>query len=85
MKTLLAVLIAASTLAAVVPANAGIQSSNLPSFDGPAFGPADIKTFDGPAFGPHGSQTFDGPKFGPSDIRTFEGPAHSWQAGGNQR
>ena len=85
MKTLIALLIAASTIAAVAPANAGISSSNLATFDGPAFGPADVKTFDGPAFGPKDLQTFDGPKFGPSDVRSFEGPAQSWQAGGNQR
>ncbi len=85
MKTLIALLLAASTLAAVAPANAGISPNNLSTFDGPAFGPADIKGSDGPAFGPNDLRTFDGPKFGPSDIRTFDGPANSWQAGGNQR
>jgi hypothetical protein len=84
MKTLIALLIAASTLAAVAPANAGINSSNLPSFDGPAFGPADVKGFDGPAFGPSDLRTFDGPKFGPSDIRSFDGPALQWESA-NQR
>ncbi len=72
MKTLIALLVAASALAAVAPANATINSGNLPTFDGPAFGPKDLRTFDGPAFGP-------------SDIRTFDGPAYGWQSGGNQR
>jgi hypothetical protein len=85
MKTLLAILIAASALAAVAPANATINSGNPPTFDGPAFGPADVKGFDGPAFGPADIKGFDGPKFGPSDIRTFDGPAYGWQSGGNQR
>ncbi len=85
MKTLIALLIAASALAAVAPANASINSGNLPTFDGPAFGPADIKGFDGPAFGPKDLRTFDGPQFGPSDLRTFDGPAHSHMTGGNQR
>jgi hypothetical protein len=84
MKTLIAFLLAASTLAAVAPASAAINSGSLPTFDGPAFGPADLKTFDGPAFGPNDLRTFDGPKFGPSDIRSFDGPARQWESA-NQR
>jgi hypothetical protein len=85
MKTFIALLIAASTLAAVAPANAGINSLNLPSFDGPAFGPADVKGSDGPAFGPSDVRSFDGPAFGPSDVRTFDGPSHGPMETGNQR
>ena len=86
MKTLLAALLALSTVAAIAPANATISSKNLVTFDGPAFGPADVKGFDGPAFGPADVKGFDGPAFGPSDIRGFDGPAHDWtQSGGNQR
>ena len=66
MKTLLAALIALSTVASV--ANAG----QIPSFDGPAFGPKDVRSFDGPAFGP-------------SDVRSFEGPARGWYETANQR
>jgi hypothetical protein len=82
MKTLIALLIAASTLAAVAPANAGISSGNLPAFDGPAFGPAGS---DGPAFGPKDLRAFDGPAFGPSDVRTFDGPGHGPMESTNQR
>ena len=86
MKTLIAALVALSTVAAIAPANATISSKNLVTFDGPAFGPADIKGSDGPAFGPADIKGFDGPAFGPSDIRGFDGPAHDWtQSGGNQR
>ena len=86
MKTLIAALLALSTVAAIAPANATISSKNLVTFDGPAFGPADIKGSDGPAFGPADIKGFDGPAFGPSDIRGFDGPAHDWtQSGGNQR
>ena len=79
MKTLLAALLALSTVAAIAPANATISSKNLVTFDGPAFGPADIKGFDGPAFGPADIKGFDGPAFGPSDIRSFDGPAFGWK------
>ena len=85
MKTLLAALVAAATLAAVVPANATINSGNLVTFDGPAFGPSDVKGFDGPAFGPADVKGFDGPAFGPADIKSFDGPGHSWDESGNQR
>ena len=85
MKTVLAALLALSTLAAVVPANATVNSGNLTTFDGPAFGPADIKGTDGPAFGPADLKGFDGPAFGPSDVRGFDGPAHGWDESGNQR
>ena len=86
MKTLIAALVALSTVAAIAPANATISSKNLVTFDGPAFGPADVKGSDGPAFGPADIKGFDGPAFGPSDVRGFDGPAHDWtQSGGNQR
>ena len=86
MKTLIAALVALSTVVAIAPANATISSKNLVTFDGPAFGPADVKGFDGPAFGPADIKGFDGPAFGPSDIRGFDGPAHGMTMnGGNQR
>lgn len=86
MKTLIAALVALSTLAAVAPANAAFTSKDLVTFDGPAFGPADIKGFDGPAFGPRDLPEPNGPAFGPSDIRSFDGPARNWTIeGGNQR
>ena len=88
MKTLIAALIALTTVAAVAPASATISSPTLVTFDGPAFGPADIKGSDGPAFGPVRVPVrgFDGPAFGPSDIRSFDGPAHGMTMnGGNQR
>ena len=75
MKTLIAALLALSTVAAVAPANATVKSMNIPSFDGPAFGPADVKGTDGPAFGPADVRSFDGPGFGPADVRSFDGPA----------
>ena len=77
MKTLLAALVALSTLAAIAPANASVK--NIPSFDGPAFGPADVKGTDGPAFGPADIKGTEGPAFGPSDVRSFEGPAHGFK------
>lgn len=86
MKTLLAALLALSTVAAVVPANAAFTSKDLVTFDGPAFGPADIRGSDGPAFGPNDIKGPEGPAFGPSDIRSFEGPAHIGTVyGGNER
>ena len=86
MKTLIAALLALSTVAALAPANATISSKSLVTFDGPAFGPADIKGSDGPAFGPADLKGFDGPAFGPSDVRGFDGPAHGMTMnGGNQR
>ena len=68
MKTLLAALLALSTVAAIAPANATISSKTLVTFDGPAFGPADVKGTDGPAFGPSDIRSFDGPAFGWKDI-----------------
>ncbi len=80
MKTLIAALVALSAVA--TSANA---APFPPTFDGPAFGPSDIRSFDGPAFGPKDIRGFDGPQFGPSDIRSFDGPAQTWSEGGNQR
>ena len=68
MKTLLAALLALSTVAAIAPANATTSSKTLVTFDGPAFGPADVKGTDGPAFGPSDIRSFDGPAFGWKDI-----------------
>jgi hypothetical protein len=82
MKSFIATLVAASALASAAIAG---PLPYPPSFDGPQFGPSDIRSFDGPASGPNGSRTFDGPAFGPSDVRSFDGPARTWQEGGNQR
>ena len=75
MKTLAAVILALSTIAAVAPAHAGFGPGSLSTQTGPAFGPNDITTQSGPAFGPSDITTQTGPAFGPSDIRSFEGPA----------
>lgn len=86
MKTLIAAIVALSAATALVaPASAGVSINSIPTFDGPAFGSADIKTFDGPAFGPADIKSFDGPAFGPSDIRSFDGPGYTSQDSGNQR
>ena len=75
MKTLAAVILALSTIAAVAPAHAGFGPGSLSTQTGPAFGPSDLNTQSGPAFGPSDITTQSGPAFGPSDVRTFEGPA----------
>jgi hypothetical protein len=87
MKTLIAALVAVSTLAAAVaPASAAFGPKDLTSFDGPGFGPADVRGFDGPAFGPADVRGFDGPAFGPKDVTSFDGPQHSWiVTGRNER
>ena len=84
MKTLLATLIALSALAAVAPANAGVQTP-IPSFDGPAFGPSDVKGSDGPAFGPSDVRSFEGPAFFVRNTRAVDGRIRSSMGGGNQR
>ena len=86
MKTLIAALVAVSTLAAAVaPASAGFGPKDLTTFDGPAFGPSDVRGSDGPAFGPADLRTAEGPAFGPSDVRSFDGPRNANMIGGNQR
>ncbi len=81
MKTLIAAFVALSAVATAASA----APYPHPFFEGPQFGPSDLRTFDGPAFGPKDIRGFDGPQFGPSDIRSFDGPAQTWSEGGNQR
>ncbi len=72
MKTLIASLIAAAAFV-----TAATAAPFPPSFDGPAFGPSDVRSFDGPAFGPKQVPSFDGPAFGPKDVPSYDGPARS--------
>jgi hypothetical protein len=64
MKTVLAALVALSTLAAIVPANAGFGPKDLPIQDtAPGFGPKDLPIQD------------TAPGFGPKDLPEPVGPA----------
>lgn len=71
MKTLAASLIALTALASA--ASAGFGPQDVRGFDGPAN--ISVPSFDGPAFGPSDVRGFDGPAFGPADVRGFDGPA----------
>jgi hypothetical protein len=72
MKTLIASLIALSTLAAVVPAHAfGPKDLPIPETNG-GFGPRDLPEPAGPAFGPKDLAEPAGPAFGPKDLVTSD-------------
>jgi hypothetical protein len=73
MKTLIASLLAFSTLAAVVPAQAGFGPKDLRVQDtAPGFGPRDLPEPSGPAFGPRDLPEPVGPAFGPKDLPTSD-------------